>query len=57
MVIVFRMGSFYGLINNKKIDNWIIENVVSLGEKCYGIFVGRFGLGKVIMSRQLYFVC
>ena len=57
MVIVFQLGFFYGLINNNKIDNWINQNVVTLGKTCFGIFVGRFGLGKVLMSRQLYVVC
>ena len=57
MLTVFRMGFFYGFINNNKIDNWINQNVVTLGETCFGIFVGGFGLGKVLMSRQLYVEC
>ena len=39
MVIVFRMGSFYGLINNNKIDNWINQNVVTWVETCFGILL------------------
>ena len=53
MILVFRMDFFYGLVNSNKIHKWINENVVTLGETCFGIFVEGFGQKKVLMSRQL----
>ena len=40
------MGFFYGFINSNEIDNWINENVVTLRETYFGIFVKGFGSGK-----------
>ena len=53
----FEWVSFHGLIYSNKIDNWINENIVTLGEICFEIFVGGFGPGKVLMSCQSYVVC